>query len=206
MKTKIKPNVVADAIILFGLVAGCVFMPSVADNNSNDVVTDREEVSVKNLTTTTTVVEQEKYSVPSGNTSFKSYMDYRAITDTKSPQYKLQQDCVTDSHGLRRYRNDYVIAVGTYYADYVGERLRVTLEDGKEFTAVVGDFKADSDTDSTNRYTAMNNGGKNVLEFVVDTASLDKTARKMGDISYIDGFDGDVVSICVCDDADTQEV
>lgn len=137
----------------------------------------------------------ESMSVPDGNTSFKSYMDYKCITDRNSPQYKLQGECWTDKNGLRRFGDDYVIAVGSYYAESVGERLEITLDSGEEFTAVVGDFKADSHTDSTHRYYPMSDGNKNVIEFIVDTGSLDKKAKRMGDISYVDGFEGNIESV-----------
>ena len=197
MNKKIKPNVVADVIIVAALIVGCFY--SVPDHDAGKTTTEAEPVVVAQMTTTT-AAEPEGYSVPDGDTSFKSYMDYRAITNTRSAQYRLQDDCWTDENGLRRCGDDYVIAVGSYYADRIGEKLEITLADGNEFTAVVGDFKADNHTDKTHRYTAMRNGGKNVIEFVVDTASLDKTARKMGDISYINGFGGDVVGIQPCED------
>jgi hypothetical protein len=41
----------------------------------------------------------------------------------------------------------------------------------------------------------MNDGGKNVIEFIVDTDELDSMARKMGDISFISGFKGNVSTI-----------
>lgn len=138
---------------------------------------------------------QMGYLIPEGNTSFKTYMDYRSITDVSSDQYKLQNDCWTDANGLRRYGDDYVIAVGSYYADNIGDRLNITLDSGEEFTAVVGDFKADIHTDKSNRFTRMENGDKNVIEFVVDVDALSRKAKYMGDISYISGFDGNVESI-----------
>ena len=140
-------------------------------------------------------VSYTEYDVPAGDTAFKSYMSYKAITNTKSDQYKLQQKCWTDKNGLRRYDGDkYVIALGTYYADSIGEEFRITLDTGKSFNAVVGDFKADRHTDALNQYTPMENR-KCVVEFVVDTPSLDKTAKRMGDISYIKGFNGNVEKI-----------
>ena len=117
------------------------------------------------------------------------------IGNSIAKQYKLQGDCWTDSDGLRRCGDDYVIAVGSYYADCIGDRLEITLENGDEFTAIVGDFKADCHTDSTHRYYPMSGGRKNVVEFIVDTESLDRTARQMGDISYIDGFSGDIAGV-----------
>lgn len=206
-KYKIQPNVIADAVILMGLFVGCISIATAPDkkNTDNQIETLDDEAVIAQMTTTTQAKPHE-LSVPAGDTSFKSYMDYRAITNKKSPQYKLQNDCWTDENGLRRCGDDYVIAVGSYYADYVGERLDIILASGETFTAVVGDFKADSHTDDTHRYTAMSNGGKNVIEFVVDVSSLDAKARRMGDISYINGFDGDIESIRECEDSSTQEV
>lgn len=132
--------------------------------------------------------------VPSGDTAFKSYMSYRAITNKDSSQYKLQKRCWTDANGLRRYKTYYVVALGSYYTDHIGERFRITTTEGNEFDCIVGDFKADRDTDGKNQYTPME-GRKCVVEFVVDTYILDKTAKKMGDISYIEGFSGNIESI-----------
>lgn len=140
----------------------------------------------------TPVVTWTEYDVPDGKTSFKSYMSWRAITNTRSAQYKLQQECWTDKDGLRRYDEYYVIALGSYYTDEIGDTFKITLDNGKSFKAVVGDFKADKHTDELHQYTPTSSVGKCVVEFVVDTKALNKTARRMGDISYITGFDGNV--------------
>ena len=136
----------------------------------------------------------ESMDVPTGDTAFKSYMSYKAITNRESSQYKLQRRCWTDGNGLRRYKTYYVVALGSYYADNIGDIFRITTEDGNSFECVVGDFKADRDTDKLNQYTPMQ-GRKCVVEFVVDTYMLDKTAKRMGDISYIEGFSGDIDTI-----------
>ena len=139
--------------------------------------------------------EELEFEIPSGDTAFKSYMSYRAITNTRSAQYQLQQKCWTDDEGLRRLNDDYVIALGTYYAEYIGERFKITLDTGESFTAVIGDFKADRHTDSKHQYYDSGNGRKNIVEFVVDTRELNRKARRMGDISYISGFEGNIKSI-----------
>ena len=136
-----------------------------------------------------------KYEVPEGKTSFKSYMSWKAITNTRSKQYKLQEDCWTDSYGLRRYNEDYVIALGSYYSSNIGDRFKITLDTGKSFNAVVGDFKANKHTDPLNQYTTTENSGKCVVEFIVETGRLDSTAKRMGDISYISNFKGNVEKI-----------
>lgn len=139
-------------------------------------------------------VDYRTLSVPSGDTSFKSYMDWECITNTRSTQYKMQEQSYTDSTGLRRYKTgEYMVAMGTYYGQ-VGDRFKITLDSGKTFECVLGDQKADVDTDMTNRYTEMGDDQKNVIEFIVDTDKLPDMTRKMGDISY-DGFEGNVKKI-----------
>ena len=139
-------------------------------------------------------VHDNSMAVPEGDTSFKSYMDYRAITNTRSEQWKMQQTAYTDG-GIRRYKNgDYMVAMGSYYGE-VGDRFHVTLDTGETFDVVMGDAKADSDTDRRNQYTPCG-GGKNVIEFIVDTSELPREARRMGDVSYADDiFEGNVEKI-----------
>lgn len=185
--------------ILLALIILTVAIVSIATVAKNDYerahtehIEAHEAVRVK-----ATEVEKkvESYEIPSGDTTFKSYMSYKAITNTRSAQYKLQQKCWTDDEGLRRLDDDYVIALGTYYADYIGERFKITLDTGESFTGVVGDFKANKHTDSKHQYYDCGNGKKNVVEFVVDTRELNRKARRMGDISYIQGFKGNIKSI-----------
>lgn len=140
------------------------------------------------------------YSVPDGDTSFKTYMSYQAITNTESAQYQLQQKAKTDDNGLRQVGDYYVIALGSYYSTTIGDKFVIELEDGTRIKAIVGDFKNDKHTDSTNRYTNVydNNGNfisHNVIEFIIDMSTLDKTAKSWGDISAIDGFDGNIIAI-----------
>lgn len=121
------------------------------------------------------------------DTSFKSYMDYKYITNTDSVQYELQQDAWTDENGLRRYGDEYMVAVGSYYGD-VGDHIEITLDTGEVLECIIGDSKGD-------RYYHLCGKGANVVEFIVDTHKLDKTVTKMGDCSWIDGLEGQVLTI-----------
>lgn len=128
-------------------------------------------------------VQYDEMAVPDGDTSFKSYMDWGCITNTRSIQYKMQQTAYTDSNGLRRYKTgEYMVAMGSFYGE-VGDRFRITFGDGGVIDAVMGDLKADAHTDKTNRYTSVD-GSKNVVEFIVETDELSDIARRMGDVSY----------------------
>ncbi|MCD8219414.1 MAG: hypothetical protein LUC50_03460 [Ruminococcus sp.] len=129
------------------------------------------------------------------DTSFKTYMDYRAISDTSSAQYALQQQTWTDDQGLRRIGDDYLVAMGTgWLEEGCGERFLVTLDSGVQFTVTVGDIKADCDTDATCRYRDCD-GGANVIEFIVDTESLSAEVRDAGTISAYAAFAGNIADI-----------
>lgn len=122
-----------------------------------------------------------------GDTSMKTYMDYRTITDTHSVQYEMQQECYTDESGLRRYKDDeYVVAVGSPIAD-VGDYITVELSTGETLECIVGDSKGD-------RWWHKCSKGHNVVEFIVDVDTLDKEAKNAGDVSCIVG-DGNVKKI-----------
>lgn len=133
--------------------------------------------------------------VPANNT-IKSYMDYRCITSTTSKQYRLQKSLAyTGDCGIRMVNGRYCVAVGSYYTTTIGQYIDIELENGKVIKGVLADCKDDKHTDSTNRI----NPNGSVVEFVVDTKALDSIARKMGDISYVNGWNSKIVNIKVYD-------
>lgn len=135
-----------------------------------------------------------EYNVPNNN-KIKSYMDYKAITSTSSNQYKLQEIAYTDN-GLRMVNDRYCVALGSYYTTTIGQYVDIELENGNVICGILADCKANKDTDSTNRIHSVDGS---VVEFVVDTESLDSFAKKMGDISYINDWNSKVVNIKVYD-------
>lgn len=144
--------------------------------------------------------KEESLPLPDVATDFKTYMDYRTITDTSSVQYDMQQEAYTDRQGIRRINGDVCVALGTGYTDGCGERFKITLDSGSSFTAVVGDIKADSHTDATNRYVELWEGHGDLVEFIVDTKKLDKRIRRMGSIGEYEKYSGNVTSIVKLDD------
>lgn len=122
---------------------------------------------------------------------FKTYMDYRKITDKTSKQWNLQQLATTNEKGFRVFNGRYLVAVGTYYATEVGKELKITLDNGFVFYAIVGDIKMDTHTDANNQYIPING---NIVEFIVDTNKLDPMTKKLGDVSNL-GFKGKIIRI-----------
>lgn len=150
------------------------------------------------------------YELPSLDTSFKTYMDYRCITDTKSTQYKLQQNAWTDEDGLRRLGEAYMVAMGTYYADKCGKTFEITFDTDEKILIVVGDIKADCHTDKTNRYSPVyDNDGNfisaNVLEFIVDTKAMSRHTKRLGTVEYCGNLQGNIVSIVAIEEG-VQEI
>lgn len=163
------------------------------------------EVALQQSKTEITEEEQEEVqiryrtvSVPSHvDNSFKTYMDYRAITDTNSKQWKLQQNAYTDASGLRKVDDYYCVALGSAFSSEIGAKFEITLQDGQTFKAILADQKSDRHTDATNKYRPLGNGKINVVEFIVDSDKLEPLARTMGDISYISNgiFEGEIKEI-----------
>lgn len=131
------------------------------------------------------------------NQRMKTYMDYRAITSTSSPQYKLQHTLAyTDEYGLRMVNGRYCVALGSYYTTTIGQYVDIELENGKIIRGILADQKSDAHTDALHQ---MHPDGS-VVEFVIDGTVFDPASIKYsGDISYLNGWDSKVVNIRVYD-------
>lgn len=113
---------------------------------------------------------------------FKTWMSYRALTSTSSPQYKLQKYATTDANGFRLVDGRYCIAVGTGTRAKVGDIGELHLANGTVIPMIIGDIKADIHTDSANLITVYSNCAS---EFIVDSRCLNSTVKRMGDCSYL---------------------
>lgn len=114
----------------------------------------------------------------------KSYMDYRTVTARGTKAYRVSRNLAyTGNYGIRQIDGRYLCAVGTYYAseNQVGKYVDLILANGTVIPCILGDTKADKDTDSTNRYTRHDHS---VVEFIVDTGSLSGRVRRQGNLNY----------------------
>lgn len=214
--TKVRTNAIGIMLISTAfLLASCCTAVNLEEskqevkavNESSNVKTlsDEEIDDIHNAIKVCTLSDRqskkyEEKELPLCDTWFKSYISYKAITNTNSDQYKIQQSAWTDENGLRRYGDDYIVAVGTYYADACYTRFKVKLDSGSEIIVMVGDIKQDVHTDDKNQYSTVtdSNGqfiSANVLEFIVDTSTLNKKAKNLGSVHCIDGLEGNIISI-----------
>ena len=141
----------------------------------------------------------EKCDLPEISTNVKLFTDYHVYNLWYTPHYRLQQLSWTDSQGFRRYNNDYIVALGSYYSTDIGDRFKITLDTGKTFTVILGDGKVDADCDSKNMYTPCidyeGNAAANLLEFVIDENVMLVEVYSYGSVDYIEDFQGDVVEM-----------
>lgn len=176
----------------FSIVSGTVSIAGYETPNivrvDSDVITD-DSSYVDN-----SEIEAELYEsleLPQGDCSSFLYMDYRAITDTASKQWELQQSAWTDSDGFRRIGDDYCVALGTFYGQ-VGDRFRVTTDRGNVYTVQMADAKG---YDSNGWYHVAGNGKINLVEFIVATECLPSEVTLHGDCGVLENIGGNVVKI-----------
>lgn len=150
------------------------------DNQTYYISTDYIQSEKQTTSLPTTNVGGCTKSVPK-TSGIKSYMPYKAITSTGSPQYKLQQQAYTGTHGIRQVDGRYCVALGSFYTSKIGQKFDLVLENGTVIPCILADQKADKDTDGNNQITSHNGC---MSEFVVDSQALDRNAKRMGDISY----------------------
>lgn len=132
---------------------------------------------------------------PPANLSNKTWMPqfdqslYSYSLNRNSAQYKLNQTCTTDAEGFRKKGASYLVALGSFYGSEIGAQYQITFQqkDGstKTISAVLGDQKANKDTDSKHQY---HNKDGSVVEFIMgDRKSSNSKVinKKFGKVSAI---------------------
>lgn len=130
----------------------------------------------------------------------KSYMDYRTVTARGTKAYHVSRTLAyTGAYGIRQIDGRFLCAVGTYYAseNEVGKYVDLILANGTVIPCILGDTKANKDTDSSNMYTRHDHS---VVEFIVDTGSLSSKVRRQGNLNYANSnWNSSIVDIRVYD-------
>lgn len=106
---------------------------------------------------------------------FKSFMDYKMISDETSNQYALQKSARTGYYGIRYYNELPMIAVAPSVAG-VGDVVKVEFSDKSWGFFVVGDLKDETD---------LIHPDGSVIEFIVDTPNIPKDVLKSGTFERI---------------------
>lgn len=140
--------------------------------------------------------------VPNINSSWKTWMDYRAITNKSSAQYKLIHNWGwVDGQGFMRVNGErdlgitddyYMIALGSYYGSKMGTKYRFTTNTGNVFYGILSDAKAYPEVNSTNQYGLRN---KDIVECLVYTPMLNKEVKMWGTANVYMPLNGSITKI-----------
>lgn len=122
--------------------------------------------------------------------TFKSYMDYRAITAKNSKQYELQQYATTNVIGLRMI-DDYIMVAMTSQYGNVGDTLEIDFAN-TSIKVIIGDIKDAGHDD------CQSTRDSSIIEFIVDTDVLNDEVQRLGNLEPI--FNGSIREIRVLHD------
>ena len=147
-----------------------------------------EEIQVQPKQAETRVVEIPNHS------GMKTWMPHHLFAK-RTNQYVLQQYANTDKYGFRYINERYIVAVGTGANVDVGQYIDIVLENGEIIPAIIGDIKADNDTDDSN-LTTVHSGC--VCEFIVEKKALQSNIKRSGDVStFTETWDYPIVEFIV---------
>ncbi len=148
--------------------------------------------------TTVFAVEKKKiYKIPEYN-GFKSYErgileNGKTIFHKGTKQFELQKRAKT-RNGFRKVKGRYLVAIGSRFTKNIGQYVTLILENGYKIPCIVGDQKADQDTDASHTFTE----NECCSEFIVDMRTLDEDIKEKGDVSnFRKAWDSPVSAIIV---------
>lgn len=157
---------------------------------SYSVVSQEPELSTSSTGLSTAFIPFELLYVPEKGGTFKAWEDKNSITDDTSAQYKLLQTSSVDGQGFMRLGESYLVAMGTYYGQYIGQNLTITLSTGVAFDVVIGDVKDDKNT--IDGMVCRENSS--IVEFIIDKSVMKYSDYSQGNLSHM-GFEGYIISI-----------
>lgn len=194
-------------VLVMGIVTFMLLMYSAAtqDSKENMKVDAAVEQAISEEVIDEPKIDPVTYTdlgVPTNvDTSFKTYMDWRTVTNKASNQYKLINAYgFHDDQGFMRALGEkdlgitddyYMIALGSYYGTTIGTKYRITTTEGRVFYGILSDCKADRHTNSTHQYAR----NKDVVEFLVDTRYLNSAVKRMGSANIYSPLRGAIAKI-----------
>lgn len=138
--------------------------PQIAEPVEAEVVVEESAPVSEEAISQVTNTSNNNTIVPYPHSDFKTYMYGSAVTNTASAQYQLISRAYVGDYGIMMVDGCYLVAMGTAYANYIGQRYQVTFETGQVINVMIGDVKQDIHTDQYNSAGAANG---DLLEFIV---------------------------------------
>lgn len=164
------------------------------EKETKEIVEDFNKLNELVENETNWTIPKVEMDLCSTNKTFKSFMDYRMITNKQSKQYKLIQKLQKSSDGLLRDKDGYIaVALGSKYGN-IGDRFIIKLSTNKEVRVIKADEKADKDTVNGCYHKTDNS----MIEVIVQKELFEKSYKEasiMGDLNYSDLFNGSIIKI-----------
>ena len=180
-----------------GYISEQIYIRSYSESFSESLSEEEHSLSQAESSYIVPSVESSSYididllDLPKGSDgSFKAWEDKDSITRKDSDQYKLLQLAEPNQYGFMCYDGYYLVAMGTYYAHNIGDRLIVCFENGVSIPVIIGDVKDDKDT-VDGMYCKHN---ASIIEFIIDKTVMKKEYWIQGDLSCL-GFEGSITMI-----------
>ena len=165
----------------------------VGASSEDNVVETEEIINSTTYNVASTFVNNDGITVKYNGK--KTYERYGKITAFTAGD--LQDVATTDENGFRKLDDRYMVAIGSAFGTEIGQYFDLVLENGTVIPCIMGDQKADEDTDSTCVFTSAS---ACATEFIVDTKKISKDIKHAGDVSKLDSsWDSKVVQIIVYD-------
>ncbi len=179
----------------------------IAEDNeiaNEEIKENYQDTLVVESTTLNSSVTLTSLPVPNIDSSFKTWMAWQVWERycPNSAQYKFfKNNGWVDSQGFVRCSAEkdlgieddyYMVAMGSYYGTTLGTKYKITLDTGKVFYAILGEFKANIHTNSTNQYSVNNN---DIVEFVIDENLLNPIVKSSGSANVYPPLNGRVAKI-----------
>jgi hypothetical protein len=171
----------------------------------SDIVEDAQD-SIEEIEEEIEEVEKTVYEIPSsyvnpvsGHTM--SYKGGKTIERSSKITYgdlgDINDLAEPDHDGFMKLDERYLIAVGSRFNTAAGQYIDLVLENGVVIQCIMGDAKADVDTDSTNTFTYKSSC---CSEFIIDESTIRSDIYERGNASLKHStWDSPVVSVVVYD-------
>jgi len=156
------------------------------------------------------ITEKARFDIPTSfkkNGITKEYTGFKAFENTNKITYGkagwLNRISITNENGFQVVHDRYLVAVGTYFDMEIGQYFDIVLENGTTIPCIMGDTKADVDTDDGNIFTA---NCACATEFIVTQSKLPYEVNNAGDVSKLNAsWESKVSQIIVYENVYNEE-
>jgi len=160
-------------ILIISLVVNFILLVPPKETKVQDEVVPDTEVALPDQTPHQDgepTTAYETIPICSITSTFKSWMDYRKITNISTRQWRYQQIATTDEYGFRKVGEYYMVAMAKQYGP-VGTKYLITFSGGQQMHAIIGDIKGG---------TTCTHPDMSMIEMIVDSDKMPGNVKSSG--------------------------